>query len=61
VRCAFGVGHAAATIDRLMGAIRAEAGAWVTEAAAAPRRYSPSDFSGVDLSQDELDALLSDL
>ncbi|MFG1391587.1 type I polyketide synthase [Xanthobacter agilis] len=61
VRCAFGAGHATATIDRLMGAVRAEAGAWVTEAAAAPRRYSPSDFSGVDLSQDELDALLSDL
>ncbi|WP_245430834.1 non-ribosomal peptide synthetase/type I polyketide synthase [Rhodoplanes roseus] len=61
VRCEFGAGHEAATGDRLLEAIRSEATAFRALAAASESLYSPSDFSGIDMSQDELDALVADL
>lgn len=57
VRCEFGPGHGAARITRLLAGIETEVEACRAMAAHAERRYSPSDFSALDLSQDDLDAL----
>ncbi|MDQ0346689.1 type I polyketide synthase [Ancylobacter vacuolatus] len=57
IRCEFGAGHNAATIERLLAAIRDEAEACRSVAARSERRYSPSDFAALDLSQEDLDLL----
>ncbi|WP_018964164.1 type I polyketide synthase [Ancylobacter sp. FA202] len=57
IRCEFGAGHNAATIERLLAAIRDEAEACRAVAARSERRYSPSDFAALDLSQEDLDTL----
>nr|WP_246432816.1 type I polyketide synthase [Rhodopseudomonas rhenobacensis] len=58
VRCEFGAGHQVATIERLLQAIAAEADACRSVVSfSEQRRYSPSDFSALDLSQEDLDAL----
>ncbi|MES2193579.1 MAG: condensation domain-containing protein [Pseudomonadota bacterium] len=57
IRCEFGAGHEAATIERLLDAIGAEAEACGAVAGRSERRYSPSDFPALDLSQEDLDAL----
>lgn len=59
LRCEFGAGHDAATIERLLDAVRAEAEACRVVAAQSARRYSPSDFAGLALSQDDLDSLIA--
>ncbi|MDQ0305116.1 type I polyketide synthase [Ancylobacter polymorphus] len=59
LRCEFGAGHDAATIERLLDAVRAEAEACRVVAAQSARRYSPSDFAGLALSQDDLDTLIA--
>lgn len=61
VRCTFGAGHAPESADRLLAGIRAEALACRDEVAGTQHRYTPGDFSGINLSQDDLDALLEDL
>ncbi|ABD88903.1 type I polyketide synthase [Rhodopseudomonas palustris] len=57
VRCEFGAGHQAATIERLLDAVAVAADACRSVAGNSERRYSPSDFSALDLSQEDLDAL----
>ncbi|TCK23540.1 non-ribosomal peptide synthase protein (TIGR01720 family)/amino acid adenylation domain-containing protein [Ancylobacter aquaticus] len=57
IRCEFGAGHAPATIERLLAAIRTEAESCRAVAAQSERRYSPGDFDALDLSQDDLDTL----
>ncbi|WP_371348194.1 aminotransferase class III-fold pyridoxal phosphate-dependent enzyme [Ancylobacter sp. IITR112] len=57
IRCEFGAGHDAATIERLLDAIRAEAEACRAVAAQSQRRYSPSDFAGLALGRDDPDTL----
>ncbi|MGP9812865.1 aminotransferase class III-fold pyridoxal phosphate-dependent enzyme [Rhodopseudomonas sp. NSM] len=57
IRCEFGAGHDAATIERLLRAIAVEADACRSVASHSERRYSPSDFSALDLSQEDLDVL----
>lgn len=57
IRCEFGAGHNAATVERLLAAIRDEAEACRSVAARSERRYSPSDFAALDLSQEDLDTL----
>lgn len=59
LRCEFGAGHDPATIERLLDAVRAEAEACRVVAAQSARRYSPSDFAGLALSQDDLDTLIA--
>jgi non-ribosomal peptide synthase protein (TIGR01720 family) len=57
VRCEFGAGHQVATIERLLDAVADAAVACRSVAGHSERRYSPSDFSAIDLSQEDLDAL----
>jgi non-ribosomal peptide synthase protein (TIGR01720 family) len=57
VRCEFGAGHQAATIARLLDAVAAAADACRSVAGDSERRYSPSDFPALDISQEDLDAL----
>jgi amino acid adenylation domain-containing protein/non-ribosomal peptide synthase protein (TIGR01720 family) len=61
VRCEFGAGHDAPTLERFMRALSEELAALETVAANSGNLYTPSDFSGIDMSQDELDTLIAGL
>ncbi|WP_428029951.1 aminotransferase class III-fold pyridoxal phosphate-dependent enzyme [Ancylobacter sp.] len=57
IRCEFGAGHEASTIERLLEAIAAGVPALQAAAVDSGPRYSPSDFAAFDISQEDLDAL----
>jgi non-ribosomal peptide synthase protein (TIGR01720 family) len=61
VRCEFGAGHQPETLERLMRELGKELAALETLAASSGNHYTPSDFSGIDMSQDELDTLIAGL
>ncbi|MEO1223659.1 MAG: aminotransferase class III-fold pyridoxal phosphate-dependent enzyme [Pseudomonadota bacterium] len=62
VSCQFGSHHSATTIERLVDSVRAEAAALIEHCTNLNARvYTPSDFADVDLTQDDLDLLISDI
>jgi hypothetical protein len=61
VRCEFGAGHHAQTLERFMRALGEEMTGLETLAANSENLYTPSDFSGIDMSQEELNSLIAGL
>jgi len=61
IRCEFGAGHQPQTLERLMRALEEELARLEALAASSGNRYTPSDFSGISMSQAELDALVAGL
>lgn len=61
IRCEFGAGHSADSIDRLMTGLRRELDLLGEAAEGGGSVYTPSDFSGIALSEDEFAALVADL
>ncbi|MQT12557.1 type I polyketide synthase [Segnochrobactrum spirostomi] len=61
IRCEFGAGHAADSIDALMAGLRKELDLLGEAAEGGGSVYTPSDFTGIAMSEDELAALVADL